>query len=253
MGKVMNEMTRKSVDLYISKIYGDEPQFNEYIKANAAERAKMRSTKYLELPFFSTKFIRKFIQLFAEDFSSSIKNGTRNLAYAYAKSYELFQDFRHLFIEVFGSSLDFSDESTHDHKTYLQVRKRIGTEARDYWYEEVEALIPGLRSSLPYPLPCEPKKINDTFFDNKLFEDASNYDQKALTRRLDDWRDVTQRKYIPDLYEGLNTLKTDCEYKDIDSDTDSDDEFIKFNKNFAKNYVKNYWLTHPDDRDCFFA
>ena len=153
----MNEMTRKSVDLYISKIYGDEPQFNEYIKANAAERAKMRSTKYLELPFFQTKFIRKFIQLFVEEFWSSIKNGTKNLAYAYDG--QLFQDFRRLFIEVFSSSSDFDC----DHKTYLQVRKRIGTEARDYWYEEVEALIPGLRSRLSYPLPNEPKKINDTY------------------------------------------------------------------------------------------
>ena len=96
---------------------------------------------------------------------------------------------------VFGSSQDFAS----NHKTYLQVRKRIGTEARDYWYEEVEALIPGLR--LSYPIPNEPKKINDTYFDNKLFGDASNYDQKVLTRRLNDWSDITQRKYIPDLYE----------------------------------------------------
>ena len=61
MVEVTTEVMKKSVDLYISKIYEDEPQFNEYIKANAAEQAKMRSTKYLELPFFSTKFIRRFI------------------------------------------------------------------------------------------------------------------------------------------------------------------------------------------------
>ena len=162
----------------------------------------------MSLPFFQTRFIRKFIQLFAEDFWSSIKNGTRNLAYAYDASYDLKHDFRHLFMAVFGSSQDFAS----DHKTYLQVRKRIGTEARDYWYEEVEALIPGLRSRLSYPLPSEPKKINDTYFDNKLFENASNYDQKVLTRRLNEWSDITQRKYIPDLY----TSKTDSDNEKVE-------------------------------------
>ena len=43
MVEVMNEVMKVSVDLYISKIYEDEPQFNEYINANAAERVKMRS------------------------------------------------------------------------------------------------------------------------------------------------------------------------------------------------------------------
>ena len=64
MVEVMNKVMRESVNLYMLKIYGDEPQFIEYINADAAERAKMRSTRYLELPFFSTKFIRKFIDLY---------------------------------------------------------------------------------------------------------------------------------------------------------------------------------------------
>ena len=162
----------------------------------------------MSLPFFQTRFIRKFIQLFAEDFCSSIKNGTKNLAYAYDRPYELFQDFRRLFIEVFGSSQDFDC----DHKTYLQVRKRIGTEARDYWYEEVEAIIPGLRYRLPYSIPANPKKINDTYFDNKLFENAQTRDQKVLTRRLNDWSDITQRKDIPDLYTSKPDSDNDIVY-----------------------------------------
>ena len=89
--------------------------------------------------------------------------------------------------------------------------------------------------------PVNQKRLN-TYFDNKHFEDASKYDQKVLTRRLDDWRDVTQRKYIPDLYEGLNTLKTDCEYKGIISDSDSDDEFIENVKNLR---IED--LTYPPD------
>ena len=133
----------------------------------------------------------------------------RKVAYA-SDACDLFHDFRNLYIAVFGSSQDFAS----DHKTYLQVRKHIGTEARDYWYEEVEAFIPGLRSRLSYPLPNEPKKINDTYFDNKLFGDASNYDQKVLTERINYWSDVTQKKYIPDLY----TSKTDL--------TDNNEEFI---------------------------
>ena len=72
MVEVTNEVMRESVDLYILKIYEDEPQFNEYINANAADKRKQfRST--LSLPFFQTKFIRKFIQLFVEEFCSSIK------------------------------------------------------------------------------------------------------------------------------------------------------------------------------------
>ena len=112
MGKVMNEMTRKSVDLYISKIYGDEPQFNEYIKANAAERAKMRSTKYLELPFFSTKFIRRFIYLYFEE---QIRNQTH--------SDRLIEQFNAKFKEVFGTE----NELNHAHSAiYNQIKRRIG-------------------------------------------------------------------------------------------------------------------------------
>ena len=144
-------LEKRKAEWYTKEIYGNEtnhpgetnqPTFYDYINAPADKRKQFRST--LSLPFFQTKFIRKFIQLFVEDFCSSIKNGTKNLAYAYDRSYELFKDFRHLFMAVFGSSQDFAS----NHKTYLQVRKRIGTEARDYWYEEVEALIPGVRSRL---------------------------------------------------------------------------------------------------------
>ena len=181
-------LENRKVEWYTKEIYGNEidkdgsPIYYEYINAVADKRKQLRS-----LPFFQTKFIRKFIQLFSTDFWMSIKNGTNKLEYAYDGSYQLFKDFYRLFIDVFGSSDDFDDTTT-----YLQVRKRIGTEARDYWYEEVEAIIPGLRPRLSYSIPSDPKKINDTYFDNKPFENAHNRDQEVLTRRLNDWSNITQ-------------------------------------------------------------
>ena len=112
MVEVMNKVMRESVDLYISKIYEDEPQFNEYINANAAERVKMRSTKYLELPFFSTKFIRRFIDLYLEE---QIRNQTH--------SDRLIEQFNAKFKDVFGTE----NELNHAHSAiYNQIKRRIG-------------------------------------------------------------------------------------------------------------------------------
>ena len=121
----MNKVMRESVNLYMSKIYGDEPQFKKYIKANAAERAKMRSTKYLELPFFSTKFIRRFIYLYFEE---QIRNETYLRRPA--------ERFNAKFKEVFGTE----NELDHAHSAiYNQIKRRIGEAGRICWYKELRA------------------------------------------------------------------------------------------------------------------
>ena len=106
MVEATNEVMKVSVDLYISKIYEDEPQFNEYINASAAERAKMRSTKYLELPFFSTKFIRRFIDLYLEEL--------RNETYLD----RLTERFNAKFKEVFGTE----NELNHAHSLRFTIK-----------------------------------------------------------------------------------------------------------------------------------
>ena len=185
LSEEMVEMTRKSVDLYISKIYGDEPQFNKYIKANAAERAKMRSTKYLELPFFSTKFIRRFIYEYFEE-------QIRNVTYL-GRSAERFNA---KFKEVFGTEneLDYVQPAI-----YNQIKRRIGEAGRICWYREflgklgIYVLDP--RRSIDYNDNDDYeqtvndnfrkydniKAVNDTFYSSKMKEDIEDFDyQKQM-------------------------------------------------------------------------
>ena len=193
----------RATEWYIKEIYGneyqwynhetdllDKPSFYDYINS-APDKRKEYRTKLL-LPLYQTKFIRKFIRIFAEVNGKNINK---------ANSRETFYTFRYLFIKVFGSTRDFEAA---DHKTYTQVRKIIGSEARDYWYEEVEVLIPRLRYSLAHSLPIYPEKINDTYFDDKPFVGVTNYDRQKLEDRLKYWKQYGtfgQKEYIPDLYE----------------------------------------------------